>query len=307
MEFGNLDLKKNREYIEYFKLYVKNSVFFKNCISNYSGTYNNLFIVSVGTRNINYHIEIKGVEYILRIVLTQSNSNILDISYYREQKINYLANIYNIDSTFININVNDGTKISKYINNSHELNLNNDLEVKKAIILLKKFHDIPTELIVDKFNYKKYCVEMDKKIFYFCQEYYPIYNDIYKNIKYIYEDIEPIIDNKICHLDCHCGNFLIDECGNINLIDFEFSNVFDSRFDIASFCVNANMNIEERYKIYQIYYNYDKNINHQILEKFCLINAFYNLQWGIFVKMCGINSDNYVIQNIKFILRNIKK
>lgn len=142
-----------------------------------------------------------------------------------------------ISDDVIYMNPDNGVKITKYIPNTHNCDPANKDEVFSCIKFLKSFHDLKLKCDhdFDIFGqidwYEK--LRGDTSL-------YSDYAEVKKSVLSLKSFIDSLSKEKVlCHIDSVPDNFLIDQDGNIRLIDWEYSSMNDPHLDIAMFAIYA--------------------------------------------------------------------
>lgn len=231
----------------------------------------------------------------------------IELNYTVESKVNELAFQHGIDNTFVYMNKKTGNKISRYLKDSQCLDITERAQCSIAISKLQEFHRIQSAEYeeIKVFNFEAFISLFDSYIHDFACIYCNIYKKLLLQSLNIYHSIAPDLVLSLCHFDCHAGNFLFDSAGNASLIDFEHCKHFDARFDLASLVINCSLHDADAVKIWNLYFGRDLNfIEKSFMWNMCLLCAFYNIQWAIYIMHHGIDAANYLKANVKFILRH---
>lgn len=311
MEFGKNQIEESRILLEVQKALL-NSAFLKtklkkcNIEKTVLENIDNYELMNYGTRNITLKLKSNSNTYVIRTSRNSDYNNILQIDFTKEKIINEKARFLGIDNAYIDMDIDSGFKISEYIPESHILNTRNKSELQNSIQVLKNLHNCKwRKNNLEIFKLGEYYDEMNNIIKGTWEIDYPIYKKIFNHSRIILIKLEKEFVYSICHMDCHCGNFLVDTFGRVNLIDYEFSSIFDYRFDIASLVVNSNLNRNDRLVMYYMYYGFLNDSIINFLDNMCILNICYNIQWSLLMKKNSVEVDNYIIQNIKYYMRTL--
>lgn len=164
-----------------------------------------------------------------------------------------IAKKLGIDQTLIYINPEEGWKISYFIENAKTLDYHNKNHVKQAMSLLKKLHnssektdfDFDVWKTIDEFkNLLKKVNRMD------FEGIEKLEDDMYLLKRHVEKDN---IEKCLCHADAYDPNFIIDEKGVMNLIDWEYSGMAVPAVDIGTFIACSDYSIEEALEVIEIY------------------------------------------------------
>ncbi len=156
-----------------------------------------------------------------------------------------IAKKLKLDNTYIYMDASKGWKISLFVDNACEPDYRNEGQVKKALKLIKKLHESGEKT--------KYNFDIWSKIEDFYKELEIRGRDKFTGEDNIKKDIcklRRLADKDksgrvICHVDCYKANFLIDEKGKFNLIDWEYSGMADPAVDIGTFIACSPYDVEE--------------------------------------------------------------
>ena len=205
-----------------------------------------------GISNESYLLNYNEKKYIVRIpgVATE-----LFVDRKKEKEVYEKLNKYNITDEVLYFDEKSGIKISKFIENSKIIDINNEIELKKCISIYKKLHTL--NIYIDK-NINiinvlyKYINIMEKyKIKFLYNDFQKILKNCEKLNDYIKKFDRP---NCLCHGDCGYANVLFTK-NDIKIIDFEFAGMADPLTDIALFSVYSDLDINKTFKILKIYKN----------------------------------------------------
>ena len=156
-----------------------------------------------------------------------------------------VAKELNIDKTFVYMHPTEGWKISYFVENARILDYHNEGDMTKAMQLLSKLHKANV-----KSDYKYRLWDQATDFLHKVQklgkddttDFYKLHDKIEKLYKYAQKDGEPECLN---HCDALAANFLIDEDGDMNLIDWEYSGQGDTAQDLGSFIACSDMTYDE--------------------------------------------------------------
>jgi thiamine kinase-like enzyme len=85
------------------------------------------------------------------------------------------------------------------------------------------------------------------------------------------------IENVLCHNDLNPQNILFSK--TIHLIDWEYAGVNDRYFDLASVCVEFDLNTEDEGHFLGHYFSVEYEINHEKLKAYKVIYKALCTQW----------------------------
>ncbi len=249
-------------------------------------------ILAGGLTNSSFVFKVKDVKYVYRHpgvgteeIINRKNEFIAQT--YAKQ--------YDIDPSFIHMNEQEGWKISYFIENAKQLDYYNEDEVKKAISLMRKLHDM--KIIVDfTFDFESVIDNMEKKIIeknaFQMNDYTQLKNDVFNLYNKLENDNIPKV---LVHNDCYDPNFLFD--GNkMYLIDWEYAALFDVGGDLGTFICCSSYNIEEVEKIIKDYLGNDyTELMYKHLIGYVAIMSFYWFVWALYKEACGEEIGEYLL------------
>ena len=96
------------------------------------------------------------------------------------------------------------------------------------------------------------------------------------------------VAHTICHGDCYSPNFLVDEDGNMSLIDWEYSGMGDPTSDIGTFVACSDYTLEQAKEFIQIYLEYNPGVasERHFLGVIGLVSYYWFL-WALFQESNG--------------------
>ena len=103
----------------------------------------------------------------------------------------------------------------------------------------------------------------------------------------------------LCHGDSYSPNFLLNEAGEMSLIDWEYSGLNDPIWDLAAFSIESDLSVNEEKELLDYYF--ENNINSTIkirmeIHKIC--QDFLWSIWTIFKEMNGVSFGEYGIKRL---------
>lgn len=263
-----------------------------------------------GLTNKNFKVEFDDKIYIVRIPGACTEVMIDRKAEYENSKI---VSKLGISTECIYFNTSDGVKISEYIKNSTTLKDNSSSDkdnLKRVASILKEVHHIENQF-KNRFDFfielKKYeSLVEDRKYFSYFKGYEEKRNEFLKLIQ-DYLSLNPL-DLKSCHNDCVGGNF-VKEGHRIYLIDWEYSGLNDSAWDLASYTLENSLSKDEKEYFLSCYYEYEIPYT-----KIDLFTIFQDLLWSVWsiAKCCngedyleyGIDRYNRFLENFNKLLQN---
>ena len=222
-----------------------------------------------GFNNITYLLKTSKKSYIVRVFKSNDSVNISRKFEYEIQKKAYKKNI-----TSKPIFLNDDLIIYEYIEGIHKIKLKNK-DIKNIISKVKKYHKFKVEeknydLEGDFLNYSKILKDDKSK----------------KIIKKSLEVLKKIKKNKkdfvLTHHDLNPKNILFHK-NKVKIIDWEYTGVNNRFFDLASICVEFNLNKKKEQILLENYFKNNKYSNQRKLNYFK--NIYSNLCYLWFEKL----------------------
>ena len=203
-----------------------------------------IVILKNGMTNASFAFSCKkdGRKYVYRHPGTGTEEFICRDSEYFSMQV---AKEYKLDKTFIYMHPTKGWKISYFVENAKILDYHNEKELTQAMTLLSKLHEINVQ---SKYPYRLWDSATDflHKIQKLhkddSSDFYKLHDKIEKLYKYAQGDGWPECLN---HCDALAANFLIDEDGNMTLIDWEYSGQGDTAQDLGSFIACSDLSYDE--------------------------------------------------------------
>lgn len=172
-----------------------------------------------------------------------------------------------LDSTFIYANAERGWKISRFIPNCKNLDSNDDAQLKTAMEMARKLHESGTK-VGRSFSFyeegKGYEAKVLERRSINIPDYWQMSEQATKLNEYFCADGEEPV---LCHNDFFGLNFLVDEDGEINLIDWEYSGMSDYANDFGTFSVCEQLTDEQMLKALEFYFGRiptDAEIRHNL-------------------------------------------
>lgn len=198
-------------------------------------------LATQGYCNENYLVIAEGIKYIARKLLRE------DINRDFEWKIQKLAYEQGITAEPLVYDEVDGFMVFEFLEGEHKKLVDKN-DLTQLAQTLKNLHSITMDTKPIKLQIKDQSIELQKA---------------FKSIeKYPKEYV-------ICHNDLNPKNIFFSD--SVKLIDWEYADINDRYFDLASVCVEFNLN-EIRKRVFLKHYFKDEKI---IFEKFEAYKAIY--------------------------------
>ena len=193
-----------------------------------------------------------------------------------------------IDRTFVAMNKDEGWKISEFIPNAKQLDYDNWDDVAQAMDLLRRLHQSgeKTGHSFDQFegidDFREKLKARNRFEFDGLEELDETVS-ILKN--YLQNDPKQVV---LCHGDSYSPNFLLNEAGEMSLIDWEYSGMGEPAGDLGTFIACSNYTLEDAEKVLEIYLQEvaDKKTKRHYLA-YVAVTSYYWFLWALFQESVG--------------------
>lgn len=206
--------------------------------------------VQEGMTNIVLSFSLNGGKYIYRHPGLGSEA-LVDRG--RETIMQKVVEDAGIDTTLVAMDVDSGWRISKYIEH-YDFDYHNLNDMVRAIMLLKKLHEVPCRVRWN-FDVIKKAEEIKSQIPTTDYGNYEAFEAIKQRVYRLY-DLTKLDGIKCCnvHGDARDVNFLVNT-EEIYLIDWEYGGYGDPGFDIGSYICGGNHSMEDVDRILFTYFH----------------------------------------------------
>ncbi len=228
--------------------------------------------LEVGMTNSSFTFEVGDNKYICRVP-GEGTDELVNRLY--EHDVYLAIKELDISDRIIAFDRETGIKLTKFFSDSRSMKLENPLEVAKSIDILKTLHKSGAK-VSHEFDIKNKIREYID----LCSE--DLYeSELFSQIRFKMREligIEEAFDDEdvLVHADANKNNYLVDDKGNIILIDWEYAGMGPALLDIGMFCIYGDMPDEEVYKITQYYLGRDP-------EKEDLLKVYVYMGLGSFL------------------------
>lgn len=237
------------------------------------------FKMKEGMTNDSFIFYHNGIKYIYRQA-GQGSDMLVDR---KKEYANYMAlHGKGISDEVVYYNRETGTKITRYIENSKNIDANNPEHIEKSLTALRNLHNAdiisphPFDFVATINYYEHICLENNGLLF-------DDYTQQKKNIENLMAEIDRMeIDKCFCHIDFVPGNCLIDKDENVVLIDWEYSGEQDPIADVAMFCISAAFDKTQSDNLIKSYFQREISIEEQM--RFYTYIATAGLMWSLWGK-----------------------
>ena len=260
-------------------------------------------LINDGMSNNTYKFIIRGNDldtFVCRVVKDLTNKFVDR----KEEKLVYeklLSSNMDIFETVLAFDEQTGTKISKFFENAKPVDIKNEEEMKRTMILYRNFHNskITIDTKIDVFDKINECLNLLKKNKIINP--FDDFDEIYDKAIIIYKFLKKYNRPKLfVHGNASPQNIL-NVLGQYKMIDFEYAGMSDPLYDIALFAVYSDMNHEDAFKLLDYYMNV-KNVDDKIFDGitktdarnliicYMALSGLYNCVWAI-CRMSLSNAD----------------
>lgn len=284
-EFDSLD--ELRAFDEHYLMHTNSTILLNICntLNVTPAEIINIKPIKDGLTNTSFCFDCKGETYVYRHPGKGTQEYINRLSEAASMRI---AAELEIDKTFVVMNEEEGWKISKFINNARLLDYDDKEDIEKAIQLMTKLHRSGKST--------PYAIEFEKGLVDFKEK-------LIKRNRFEFDDKEELeamvgkvidyleqnqVEHTICHGDCYSPNFLVDEEGNMSLIDWEYSGMGDPTSDIGTFVACSDYTLEQAKEFIQIYLDHNPGVasERHFLGIIGLVSYYWFL-WALFQESNG--------------------
>ena len=254
----------------------------------------NIHAINGGLTNISFKFSVNGQTYVYRHPGVSSGNFINRQSEELTQKVAYQLGI---DKTFIAMDVNEGWKISHFMENSEPLRYRNKHDLKSVMQMLRRLHE------------SKICSPYELNTFLEANRLLNIASHksstLFADFKKLKEKIEKLyhlteldcFPKALCHNDTYNVNFLVNDQG-INIIDWEYSGYGDPANDIGSIICRHPFSDEEVDEILHFYFGRKptpKEYRHYMA--YIAISGWYWFCWSLCKDSLGDDFGFYFLES----------
>lgn len=284
-EFDSLD--ELRAFDEHYLMHTNSKILLNICntLNVTPAEIINIKPLKDGLTNTSFCFDCKGKAYVYRHPGKGTQEYINRLSEAASMRI---AAELEIDKTFVVMNEEEGWKISKFIKNARLLDYDDKEDIEKAVSLMTRLHQSGKST--------PYAIEFEKGLEDFKEK-------LIKRNRFEFDDKEELeamvgkvvdyleqdqVEHTICHGDCYSPNFLVDEEGNMSLIDWEYSGMGDPTSDIGTFVACSDYTLEQAKEFIQIYLEHNPGVasERHFLGIIGLVSYYWFL-WALFQESNG--------------------
>lgn len=291
-------------------------------------------VINAGLTNVSFAFNCNGTKYVYRHP-GGTAGNLIDRQ--AELYSQMMAREIGIDKSVIDMRLS-GWKISYYVNeakncdyeeNSDAFPMSADKQLDISMEYLHRLHNVPIDeesikAFAKKYNAgKDFCVkefddiEEGKKLMRIASntkgnllaEFATEIEKAERLYKYVKADADRLGFKKVlCHNDTYAPNYLIDNVGDIFLIDWEYAGINYGANDIACILCRYDWTDEqvERYLRVYVGHELDKD-ERRYYFAFIAICAFYWFGWGLYKGSVGDDDGFFFLPSYRNFVRYIDK
>ena len=257
----------------------------------------NIHTLKEGMTNDSFLFSINGEDYVFRAPGKGTDAL---INRKQEYDVYQIVSPLEISDEIIYLDPEHGYKISRFIKDSKNLDSSNLDEVKRAMTLLKSFHDRNLSVdhefdIEERINfYHDLCVAKEAIMFEDYKEVQALIKRVIKNLK---SYNRPKV---LSHIDSVPANFLMTS-DEIHLLDWEYSGMADPLIDIGMYVVYDGLDKEGALNLLEIYLERKPSEEEiEIVFSYIALAGFLWSLWTQFKQTQGDNFGTYSIEQYSY-------
>ena len=256
-----------------------------------------------GMTNRSFLFTFNKERYIMRI---PGEGTDMLINRAKEADVYKQLNGLNICDDIIYMNPQNGYKITKYLENTHTCDPENDSDIRLCMKKLKEFHQkrLTVNHTFDIFHQIDYYEHLWNRNTSMYKDYVMTREHVFSLVSYI--DSQPK-EYVLTHIDAVPDNFLIIENSDrsslldIRLIDWEYAGMQDPHVDIAMFCIYSLYSREQVDHLIDLYFDYNCSAKTRI-KIYCYIASCGLLwsNWCEYKSTLGIEFGEYALRQYRY-------
>lgn len=206
-----------------------------------------------GAVNCSYRFTFRGARYILKL---PRDSVSMGIDHRNEAAVYRALEGRGLAEEYVRFEADSGLKISKYIENSHPCNSNDERDLALCMDKLRRFHQAHLSV---PHTFDLFAMIEHFEAMWNAPSIYADYEETKRNVLSlkVYIDAQDK-DWTLTHIDAVPDNFLIPnddaEAPHVRLIDWEYAAMQDPDVDIAMFCIYALYDRQQADRLIDLYY-----------------------------------------------------
>lgn len=242
--------------------------------------------IKEGMTNTSYTFIVKNKKYVYRHPGYGTNKIIARSN---EKQSLILAKKYNIDSSYIYMDENEGWKVSSFFADTRIPSYDDFNDTKLVLDKMLELHryQISASWHFDPFNdankmeeYVRNNGEIDM----------PDFLSLKKDIEFLFNNEEKanLVNKCFCHCDTYRFNWLIDKDNKVTLIDWEYAGYADPGVDVGYYIVDAMYDFDDAKKVIRYYLgdSYSVDLERHYMS-YIAITGYYWFVWALFRECCG--------------------
>lgn len=220
--------------------------------SHFTGTIENISLLPTqGFCNENYSFIHNHKKYLLRKFIDQT----VDRAF--EFEVQNLAYVQEIAAKPILLDEENGLMICEFLEGHHKDILHRD-DLMDLAKLVKKLHSIKVDAST---------INLEDQL-----------NETSAELLKAFDTVKDYgTENVLCHNDLNPKNILFDQ--NVKLIDWEYASINDRYFDLASICVEFDLNKNDERFFLEAYFDADEEIYFEKMYAYKTIYRELCKQW----------------------------
>lgn len=250
---------------------------------------NNLGIIG-GMTNLNYLVEVDEQRYVVRL---PGNGTSSFINRAQELRNLELGSALGINPELIYFNVNNGMKITQEIQGAKTIakeELNQAL-LEKVAKTFRILHD-SEEVMTNQFTLFTTMDDYESLALQANSDFYDGFSEVKQEVEELKAEYSKMLVKQTpCHIDPACSNFLVNQDGNIYLIDWEYGGMFDPLWDVAAFSLEAGLTLEKEMSFYHLYFQ--RAIHEDEARRLLIHQIFQDYLWSLWTLFKEGNGDNF--------------
>ncbi len=205
-----------------------------------------------GITNLSCHFAVGDQEYVYRHPGVGTDKIVDRLA---ELEALWLARDLQLDTTFVAGDPVKGWKISRFVPQARNLNVNVREELRQAMEMARQLHGSGRELarcfdlVEEAKRYEKFLLNEGPIDL---PGYMPLREKVMRLKTYCEADGYPLVPS---HNDFFPLNFLVSDSGHIDLIDWEYAGMSDEASDFGSMVVSSNMSLRLAFEALEMYFN----------------------------------------------------
>lgn len=254
-------------------------------------------ILKKGMTNRSFLFSCRNQRYIMRI---PGEGTDLLIKRDEESAVYDVIKEKDICDDIVYINPLNGYKITKYLESSRVCDADNEEDLVRCMKKLRDFHSRKISIghEFDLFKQIEFYESLWDGTASIYQDYAKTKDSIYELKTYIDKNAT---DKCLTHIDAVPDNFLIEENGEVKLIDWEYAGMQDPHVDIAMFCIYSLYDREKIDHLIDIYFEGNCALTVRI-KIYCYISVCGLLwsNWCEYKQKLGVEFGEYSIKQYRF-------